>query len=49
MLTTNRVFKEWNGIFEGSAVLSTLNARICHRVEIVRIEAAAGAAASPRT
>lgn len=38
VLTTNRVFKEWNEIFEGSAVLSTLIDRICHRVEIVKIE-----------
>ena len=38
VLTTNRPFKEWNEVFEGSAVLATLIDRICHRVEIVNIE-----------
>src|SRR5690606_37749192 len=38
VLTTNRPFKEWNEICEGSAVLPTLIDRICHRVEIVQID-----------
>jgi DNA replication protein DnaC len=38
ILTTNRSFKEWNEVFDGSAVLTTLIDRICHRVEIVQID-----------
>lgn len=39
VLTTNRAFKEWNEVFEGAAVLTTLIDRICHRVEVVQIDA----------
>lgn len=38
VLTTNRVFGEWNHVFEGSACLATLIDRLCHRVEIVEID-----------
>lgn len=38
VLTTNRPFAEWNQVFEGSACLSTLIDRLCHRVEIVQID-----------
>lgn len=38
VLTTNRAFAEWNQIFEGSACLTTLIDRLCHRVEIVEID-----------
>lgn len=38
VLTTNRPFAEWNQIFEGSACLTTLIDRLCHRVEIVEID-----------
>lgn len=38
VLTTNRPFKEWNQVFEGSACLTTLIDRLCHRVEIVQID-----------
>ena len=38
VLTTNRAFKEWNLLFEGAACLATLIDRLCHRVEVVRID-----------
>ena len=38
VLTTNRPFAQWNQIFEGSACLTTLVDRLCHRVEIVQID-----------
>ncbi|NRA34615.1 MAG: ATP-binding protein [Polyangiaceae bacterium] len=38
VLTTNRPFAQWNQVFEGSACLTTLIDRLCHRVEIVKID-----------
>lgn len=38
ILTTNRVFGEWNQVFEGAACLATLIDRLCHRVEVVEID-----------
>jgi DNA replication protein DnaC len=38
VLTTNRPFAQWNQVLEGSACLTTLVDRLCHRVEIVQIE-----------
>lgn len=38
VLTTNRPFAQWNQVFEGSACLTTLIDRLCHRVEIAKID-----------
>jgi DNA replication protein DnaC len=38
VVTTNKAFKEWNQVFEGAACVATMIDRLCHRVEIVKIE-----------
>lgn len=38
VITTNRVFSEWNQLFEGAACLATLLDRLCHRIEVVEID-----------
>lgn len=38
IVTTNKAFKEWNQVFEGAACVATMIDRLCHRVEVVKIE-----------
>lgn len=38
VITTNKPFAEWNQAFEGAACVATMIDRLCHRVEIVKIE-----------
>ena len=37
-ITTNKAFTEWNQAFEGAACIATMVDRLCHRVEIVKID-----------
>ncbi|MGH1348742.1 MAG: ATP-binding protein [Nannocystales bacterium] len=38
IITTNKPFSEWNQVFEGAACVSTMIDRLCHRVELVKLE-----------
>lgn len=38
VLTTNRVFKEWNDVFSNSSCVTALVDRLTHRAEILKIE-----------
>ncbi len=38
VITTNKAFKDWNQVFEGAACVATMIDRLCHRVEVVKIE-----------
>lgn len=38
VLTTNRVFKEWNDVFPNSSCVTALVDRLTHRAEIIKIE-----------
>lgn len=38
VITTNKGFSEWNQVFEGAACVSTMIDRLCHRVEVVKLE-----------
>ena len=38
VITTNKPFSEWNQVFEGAACVSTMIDRLCHRVELVKLE-----------
>ncbi len=38
IITTNKPFAEWNQVFEGAACVSTMIDRLCHRVELVKLE-----------
>jgi len=40
VITTNKPFAEWNQVFEGAACVATMVDRLCHRVELVQIDAA---------
>ncbi len=39
VITTNKPFAEWNQVFEGAACVATMVDRLCHRVELVQIDA----------
>ncbi len=39
VITTNKPFTEWNQVFEGAACVATMVDRLCHRVELVSIDA----------
>jgi DNA replication protein DnaC len=39
VITTNLPFSQWNQVFEGAACVATMIDRLCHRVEIVQVEA----------
>ena len=38
VITTNKAFSEWNQVFEGAACVATMIDRLCHRVELVKID-----------
>ena len=38
VVTTNKPFAEWNQVSEGAACVATMVDRLCHRVELVRID-----------
>lgn len=38
VVTTNKAFAEWNQVFEGAACVATMVDRLCHRVELVKID-----------
>lgn len=38
VITTNKAFADWNQVFEGAACVTTMVDRLCHRVEVVKIE-----------
>lgn len=38
VITTNKAFSEWNQVFDGAACVATMIDRLCHRVEVVKIE-----------
>ena len=38
VITTNRAFAEWNQVFEGASCVTTLVDRLCHNVEVVKID-----------
>ncbi len=38
IVTTNKPFAEWNQVFDGAACVATMVDRLCHRVEIVKID-----------
>lgn len=38
IVTTNKPFAQWNTIFDGTACVTTMVDRLCHRVEIVEID-----------
>jgi len=40
VITTNKPLSEWNQVFEGGACVATMVDRLCHRVELVQIDAA---------
>jgi len=40
VIATNNPFSEWNQVFEGAARVATMVDRLCHRVELVQIDAA---------
>ena len=38
IITTSKPFSEWNQVFEGAACVSTMVDRLCHRIEVVKLE-----------